>query len=35
MTTFERRCILCVFLKSLDSFLLVKLIGLSNYLVPY
>ena len=26
---------LCVFLKSLDSFLLVKLISLSNYLVPY
>ena len=25
----------CVFLKSLDRFLLVKLISLSNYLVPY
>ena len=25
----------CVFLKSLDRFLLVKLIGLSNNLVPY
>ena len=26
---------MCVFLKSLDRFLLVKLIGLSNNLVPY
>ena len=25
----------CVFLKSLDRFLLVKLIGLSNILLPY
>jgi len=25
----------CVFLKSLDRFLLVKLIGLSNNLLPY
>ena len=25
----------CVFLKSLDRFLLVKLISLLNYLVPY
>ena len=25
----------CVFLKSLDRFLPVKLISLSNYLVPY
>ena len=26
---------LCVFLKSLDRFLLVKLISLSNYTMPY
>ena len=31
----QRKSELCVFLKSLDRFLLVKLISLSNYLVPY
>ena len=35
MTTLDGYINDCVFLKSLDSFLLVKLIGLSNYLVPY
>ena len=35
MTTLDGGSPRCVFLKSLDSFLLVKLIGLSNYLVPY